>query len=124
VRHSLGLKAPRGVGFFTNPKQAVYNRVYNRTTIGIEDLGKVKLQKKLVMPPVESAFPKINTVYVYRKVSFFRWLLCLIMPPLAKVGIGFWKFLLVLILTVLGWVPGVIAAFVFVRRYRLVMKAS
>jgi hypothetical protein len=34
VRHSLGLKAPRGMGWITNPKRAAYNRIYNRTTIG------------------------------------------------------------------------------------------
>ena len=34
VRHNLGLKAPRGWGWLTNPKRAVYNRVYNRTSIG------------------------------------------------------------------------------------------
>lgn len=34
VRHSLGLKSPRGWGWLTNPKKAVYNRVYNRTTFG------------------------------------------------------------------------------------------
>lgn len=34
IRHSLGLKAPRGWGWLTNPKQAAYNRVYNRTTFG------------------------------------------------------------------------------------------
>lgn len=34
VRHSLGLKAPRGWGWLTNPKKAAYNRVYNRTTRG------------------------------------------------------------------------------------------
>jgi hypothetical protein len=34
VRHSLGLKAPKGYGWITNPKKAVYNRVYNRTTRG------------------------------------------------------------------------------------------
>jgi hypothetical protein len=32
-RHNLGLKAPRGWGWLTNPKKAAYNRVYNRTTI-------------------------------------------------------------------------------------------
>lgn len=32
VRHSLGLKAPRGWGWVTNPRKAAYNRVYNRTT--------------------------------------------------------------------------------------------
>lgn len=34
VRHSLGLKAPRGWGWLTNPKTAAYNRIYNRTTVG------------------------------------------------------------------------------------------
>jgi hypothetical protein len=34
VRNNLGLKAPRGWGWFTNPKKAAYNRVYNRTTRG------------------------------------------------------------------------------------------
>jgi len=34
VRHSLGLKAPKGYGWITNPKKAAYNRVYNRTTKG------------------------------------------------------------------------------------------
>jgi hypothetical protein len=33
VRHSLGLKAPRGYGWITNPRRALYNRIYNRTTI-------------------------------------------------------------------------------------------
>ena len=34
VRQNLGLKAPRGYGWLTNPKKAAYNRVYNRTTKG------------------------------------------------------------------------------------------
>lgn len=34
IRHNLGLKAPRGMGWLTNPKKAAYNRVYNRTTRG------------------------------------------------------------------------------------------
>ena len=34
VRHSLGFKAPRGWGWLTNPKRALYNRFYNRTTKG------------------------------------------------------------------------------------------
>jgi hypothetical protein len=34
VRHNLGLKAPRGWGWLTNPKKAAYNRVYNRTSWG------------------------------------------------------------------------------------------
>jgi hypothetical protein len=34
IRNNLGLKAPRGAGWLTNPKKAAYNRVYNRTTKG------------------------------------------------------------------------------------------
>jgi hypothetical protein len=29
------VKAPRGYGWLTNPKRAAYNRVYNRTTMGL-----------------------------------------------------------------------------------------
>jgi hypothetical protein len=35
IRHNLGLKAPRGWGWLSNPKKAAYNRVYNRTTVSI-----------------------------------------------------------------------------------------
>lgn len=34
VRHSLGFKAPRGMGWLTNPKKAAYNRAYYRRTKG------------------------------------------------------------------------------------------
>jgi hypothetical protein len=34
VRQRLGLKAPRGWDWLTNPKRAAYNRVYSRTTRG------------------------------------------------------------------------------------------
>jgi hypothetical protein len=34
VQSSLGLKAPRGWGWITNPRKAAYNRVYSRTTRG------------------------------------------------------------------------------------------
>ena len=34
VRNSLGLKAPRGWGWITNPRRAAYNRIYGRTTRG------------------------------------------------------------------------------------------
>jgi hypothetical protein len=35
VRHSLGLKAPRGWGWITNPRRAAYNRIYSRTSFGL-----------------------------------------------------------------------------------------
>lgn len=34
LRHNVGLKAPRGWGWLTNPKRALYNCIYNRTTRG------------------------------------------------------------------------------------------
>lgn len=40
VRNNLGLKAPRGWGWVTNPKRAAYNRVYDRTTISFWSLLK------------------------------------------------------------------------------------
>lgn len=40
VRHNLGVKVPRGWGWLTNPKKALYNRVYNRTTIDVFSLLK------------------------------------------------------------------------------------
>ena len=30
----MGLKAPRGYGWLTNPRKAAYNRIYNRTSRG------------------------------------------------------------------------------------------
>lgn len=35
VRHNVGLKAPRGYAWITNPRKAAYNRIYNRTTVGL-----------------------------------------------------------------------------------------
>lgn len=34
VQSQLGLKAPRGYGWVTNPKKFVYNKVYNKTSSG------------------------------------------------------------------------------------------
>ena len=45
VRQNLGLKAPRGWGWLTNPRKAAYNRVYNRTTFGLGDLLKWLFKK-------------------------------------------------------------------------------
>ena len=40
VRHNLGVKAPKGLGIVTNPKKAVYNKIYNRTSISFWSLLK------------------------------------------------------------------------------------
>jgi hypothetical protein len=38
IRHNLGVKVPRGFGIVTNPKKAIYNKIYNRTSIGVGGL--------------------------------------------------------------------------------------
>lgn len=45
-------------------------------------------------------------------MSIWRVILCIIFPPLAVVDKGCGSFIIVLILTLIGWVPGVIAALV------------
>ncbi|MDO9153984.1 MAG: YqaE/Pmp3 family membrane protein [Paludibacter sp.] len=45
-------------------------------------------------------------------MSVWRVLLCIIFPPLAVIDKGCGSFVIVLILTVIGWVPGVIAALI------------
>ena len=34
VRHSIGFKAPRGMGWVSNPKKFMYNKVYQKTSRG------------------------------------------------------------------------------------------
>ena len=46
VRHSMGLKVPRGFGWLTNPEKAAYNRIYNRTTFGLRDIFRKKRMPK------------------------------------------------------------------------------
>jgi len=45
-------------------------------------------------------------------MGFFRVLLCIIFPPLAVLDKGCGSILITIILTICGWVPGVIAALI------------
>jgi uncharacterized membrane protein YqaE (UPF0057 family) len=51
-------------------------------------------------------------------MSLPRALLCLLLPPLAVLDKGCGSILIVTVLTILGWVPGVIAALVVCSRGR------
>lgn len=42
IVHRAGIKMPKGYGVFRNPKKAVYNKVYNKTSFDI-----FKILKKL-----------------------------------------------------------------------------
>ncbi|MGD1947093.1 MAG: YqaE/Pmp3 family membrane protein [Croceivirga sp.] len=48
-------------------------------------------------------------------MSFIRVLLAILFPPLSVIGKGCGAFLIVLLLTFCGWVPGVIAALVILN---------
>ncbi|MGA2819960.1 MAG: YqaE/Pmp3 family membrane protein [Anaerolineales bacterium] len=51
-------------------------------------------------------------------MSFGRAILCVILPPLAVIDQGCGSILLVTALTLVGWVPGVIAAVLICTRRR------
>jgi len=48
-------------------------------------------------------------------MSLWRAILAIILPPLAVVDKGCGSFLIILILTILGWIPGVIGALVILN---------
>ena len=48
-------------------------------------------------------------------MNFWRVLLAILFPPLAVIGKGCGSVLIVFILTILGWVPGVIAALIILN---------
>lgn len=48
-------------------------------------------------------------------MSVWRVLLAILFPPLAVIGKGCGSILIVFILTVLGWIPGVIAALIILN---------
>ncbi|MBK9358520.1 MAG: YqaE/Pmp3 family membrane protein [Bacteroidales bacterium] len=49
-------------------------------------------------------------------MSFLRVLICILFPPLAVLDKGCGSVLIVFLLTLAGWVPGVIAALVIVNK--------
>jgi uncharacterized membrane protein YqaE (UPF0057 family) len=49
-------------------------------------------------------------------MSIWRVILCIIFPPLAVIDKGCGSLLLVFILTLCGWIPGVIAALIIVNK--------
>ncbi|SDR65696.1 Uncharacterized membrane protein YqaE, homolog of Blt101, UPF0057 family [Formosa sp. Hel1_31_208] len=58
---------------------------------------------------VTSIIKKINSM------SFWRVLLAIIFPPLSVIGKGCGSILIVFLLWICGWVPGVIAALVILN---------
>ena len=53
---------------------------------------------------------------LFPPMSVFRVILSILFPPLAVIDKGCGSFLIVLILTICGWVPGVIGALVILNK--------
>ncbi|WP_153716837.1 hypothetical protein [Eikenella corrodens] len=49
VRHKLGIKMPRGLGVVSDPKRAMYNKIYHRTTIPAEQAAQKGLPMLLLI---------------------------------------------------------------------------
>jgi len=49
-------------------------------------------------------------------MGFFRAVVCILLPPLAVLDKGCGSILLVTVLTILGWIPGIIGAMVICTR--------
>jgi len=62
----MGLKAPRGYGWLTNPKKAAYNRIYNRTSRGcLISLVTISILLASIFLAITSAFAGGKSVYVH-----------------------------------------------------------
>lgn len=68
IRHSLGIKAPRGFGIITNPKRAIYNAVYKRTTFGLGGI-KIKSKKRKVSKRIGNEIIESDNLVFQEKVT-------------------------------------------------------
>lgn len=61
--------------------------------------------------------PIFNSIFVLNieNMSIWRVILSILFPPLAVIDKGCGSILIVLLLTLLGWVPGVIAALIILN---------
>lgn len=66
----------KGVGIIKNPKKAMYNKVYNKTTIGINDIGKISQTTSKSNKHASSSYynteqPLINRINKLKKLRFW-----------------------------------------------------
>jgi hypothetical protein len=82
VRHSLGIKMPRGYGFITNPKKAVYNKIYNKTSFSLDKL--LKTPKSKTNKQISSVNPSVSLSWIkYIFIAIF------IFTPLWPLSVGY-----------------------------------
>lgn len=84
VRHSMGIKAPRGMGIITNPKRSLYNKIYRKTTFGIEDLARTTSKKSKSSQKIREAPSKGTTTFIF---FFLAVLVAMVIFPWLTLGI-------------------------------------
>lgn len=84
VRHSMGIKVPRGMGAITNPKRALYNKIYRKTTFGVEGLARITPQKSESSRKREKAPSRGTTTFIF---FFLAVLVAMMIFPLLALGI-------------------------------------
>ncbi|HEX4125216.1 MAG TPA: hypothetical protein VHY37_10860 [Tepidisphaeraceae bacterium] len=75
VRHSLGFKAPRGWGWLTNPRRALYNRVYYRTTFGLNDLLRPRRRRRRAVSGCLLMLAAMLAALTLAGIGVERWLM-------------------------------------------------
>ena len=60
-----------------------------------------------------------RVILVGEKMGIVRAVICLFCPPLAVIDKGCGSFIIVLVLTCIGWLPGVIAALVICNQNQI-----
>lgn len=94
IRQSLGIKMPRGYGWVTNPKKFAYNKVYNKTTIGLGGAGlllagaKATSHHAAVKKQQTSSMTAGQCLGCFAVFLFFIFLiLCFTVPPIGILGV-------------------------------------
>lgn len=100
------LYGKKGMGWVKNPKKAMYNKVYNKTTFGVSDLmpsGKGKRKStgsgRYDAPPVNGASPR-----TYRVCGVIIKIIAVLMAILGLLGLigGMWGLLIFAVILAFG----------------------
>ena len=84
VRHNAGLKMPKEGGLITDPKKAVYNRIYNRTSVSADTV----VRKSMASSGGGKAVGRLGTVGAIVIGGFIFWLSGSMMASLITCIIG------------------------------------
>jgi len=55
VKKKIAPRMPRGLGILRDPEKAIYNKVYNKTTVSITDLAKPSRKKAVKEEAADAA---------------------------------------------------------------------